>query len=162
MRNRLAMFILLSTMATLLTLGILLTRQTEVILEAQTNEDEVSVIKDKNISVEEPELVEEDNKVYVGNYLLTGYCDCPICQEEWVGTTALGVPPTEEWTIAVDPDYIPLGSMVWIDGFDHAFKAEDVGAAIQEKHIDVFCSSHEECYESIYNRYADVYIITED
>ena len=160
MRDRLAMFILLSTMATLLTLGILLTRQTEVILEAQTNEDEVLVIEDKNISVEEPELVEEDNKVYVGNYLLTGYCDCPICQE--VGTTALGVPPTEEWTIAVDPEYIPLGSMVWIDGFDHPFRAEDVGAAIQEKHIDVFCGSHEECYESIYNRYADVYIIIED
>ena len=104
----------------------------------------------------------EDTKeelIYLGEFLITGYCDCPICQEEWVGTTAIGVAPTEEWTIAVDPDVIPLGSYVWIDGFDHVFRAEDVGAAINYNHIDVFCSSHDECYESIYNRYTDVYII---
>ena len=96
---------------------------------------------------------------YLGEFLITGYCDCPICQEEWVGTTALGVPPTEEWTIAVDPDVIPLGSYVWIDG--HRYRAEDVGGAINYNHIDMFMHSHEECYDEICNGYKDVYIEVE-
>ena len=99
---------------------------------------------------------EKDSIIYLGEFLLTGYCDCPICQEEWVGTTALGIPPTENNTIAVDPDIIPLGSYVWINGI--RYHAEDVGSMINEYHIDIFCGSHEECYSEFCNGYADVYI----
>lgn len=105
------------------------------------------------------EDIEETNLLYLGEFLLTGYCDCPICQEEWVGTTALGVAPTEEWTIAVDPDIIPLGSFVWIDG--HRYRAEDVGGAINDNHIDMFMPSHEDCYQDICNGYKDVYLEVE-
>ena len=115
----------------------------------------------KNIVNQEqsPEVLKNasnDELKYLGEFLITGYCDCPICQEEWVGTTALGIPPKENWTIAVDPDVIPLGSYVWIDG--NRYFAADVGAAIQENHIDMFMPSHEECYDEICNGYKDVYI----
>ena len=93
---------------------------------------------------------------YLGEFRLTGYCDCEICQEEWVGTTALGVPPTERNTIAVDPNVIPLGSYVWIDGI--RYHAEDVGGMINDQHIDVFVGSHEGCYAEFCNGYHDVYL----
>lgn len=123
---------------------------------------------DNQIEVEKASIqvskIEEtaDDLIYLGEFKLTGYCDCYECQEEWVGTTALGVAPTTEWTIAVDPDVIPLGSIVVIDGFDNIFRAEDVGSMINSNHIDIFCSSHSECFNEIYNRRdVKVYIITD-
>lgn len=183
MREKLLMFLILATLATSFALGAMSIKAEEedvqFVLAQNSNvlcrvlEDDsspiskwdriLSLLGDKTgINTCDDMDISRDTRTYVGQFKLTGYCDCLICQEEWVGTTALGVPPTEEWTIAVDPEYIPLGSMVWIDGFDHAFRAEDTGGMINEKHVDIFCGSHEECYESIYNRYADVYIIVEE
>lgn len=45
-------------------------------------------------------------------------------------------------TIAVDPDVIPLGSTVKIDGQEYV--AEDTGGAIQGNRIDIFVNSHDE------------------
>lgn len=97
-----------------------------------------------------------DSLVYLGEFQITRYCDCPICQEEWVGTTALGVEPTVEYTIAVDPEIIPLKSMVMING--NIYRAEDIGGAITGNHIDIFTETHEECFEK-FNGYTDVYLI---
>ena len=123
--------------------------------------DEIITISQpvEDLLINSEEVVKEDTKeelIYLGEFLITGYCDCPICQEEWVGTTAIGVAPTEEWTIAVDPDVIPLGSYVLIDG--HRYCAEDVGGAINDNHIDMFMGSHEDCYQDICNGYKDVYL----
>ncbi len=155
MNEKFMMTLLLSLLVTLFTTGAMLKNQEVEVRSCNTIEE---------IVVEEEPIEEETESnnqelFYLGDFRLTGYCDCPICQEEWVGTTALGVAPTEEWTIAVDPDIIPLGSYVYIEGFDHVFRAEDVGAAIQENHIDVFVGSHEECYDELYNRYAEVYLV---
>lgn len=106
--------------------------------------------------------VENHNNVsseyeYIGSFLLTGYDDCPLCQEEWVGTTALGVAPTVQHTVAVDPKVIPLGSHLLIDGEEYV--AEDVGGAIKGYHIDIFVGSHEETFADFCNKTADVYLI---
>lgn len=102
--------------------------------------------------------IEENNQlIYLGEFKLTGYCDCESCQEEWVGTTAIGVKPTVNHTIAVDPDIIPLHSHVIINGQEYV--AEDVGGMINNNHIDIFVGSHEECYSDYCNGYADVYLI---
>ncbi|MFR5613204.1 MAG: 3D domain-containing protein [[Clostridium] innocuum] len=45
----------------------------------------------------------------------------------------------EGHTIAVDPDVIPLGSKVLIDG--HVYVAEDVGGAVKGNVIDIYSSS---------------------
>lgn len=47
---------------------------------------------------------------------------------------------TEGQTIAVDPDIIPLGSVVEIGG--HHYIAEDIGGAINGKEIDLFFVHH--------------------
>ena len=76
-----------------------------------------------------------------GAFKLTYYCPCPRCCGKWSGgPTATGTWPEEGRTIAVDPNVIPLGSKVRING--HSYVAEDTG--VSGKHIDIFVSSHAE------------------
>lgn len=96
---------------------------------------------------------------YLGTFLLTGYDDCYQCQEEFVGTTALGVVPRVNHTIAVDPSVIPLGSWVMINGVE--YRAEDVGGGVNGNHIDIFVNSHAETFNDYCNGYADVYLIVD-
>ncbi|HUW65880.1 MAG TPA: 3D domain-containing protein [Spirochaetia bacterium] len=42
---------------------------------------------------------------------------------------------------AVDPGVIPLGSLLWVPGYSQRYgpvRAEDIGGAVQGKHIDLF------------------------
>src|SRR5699024_7567196 len=61
------------------------------------------------------------------------------------GVTATGIdlkenPDTK--VIAVDPDVIPLGSVVFVEGYGYAI-AGDTGGAIQGNKIDVFVPTQE-------------------
>lgn len=58
------------------------------------------------------------------------------------GVTITGTQVTEGRTIAVDPDVIPLGSTVIIDG--HEYVAEDIGGAIHGKKIDIYVEDRQE------------------
>ena len=82
-----------------------------------------------------PELIS------LGEFTLTHYCPCEVCCGEWAdGITYTGTEATEGRTIAVDPDVIPLGSTVVIDGQEYI--AEDVGGAIRGNRIDIFMRDH--------------------
>lgn len=85
--------------------------------------------------------------VYLGEYTLTAYCACPICCGQWSnGYTATGTLATEGRTIAVDPSVIPYGSkvlLIWPDGTQHEYIAEDCGSGINGNRIDVFIADHE-------------------
>ena len=59
--------------------------------------------------------------------------------------TATGVMP-KVGHIAVDPSVIPLGSIVWVEGFG-SLKATDTGGLINGKIIDIFMNSEQECIE---------------
>lgn len=71
------------------------------------------------------------------------YCACEKCCGKWAqyGLTASGTVPQEGRTVAVDPDVIPLGSELWIDG-EGPFIAEDTGSGINGSTIDVYHQSH--------------------
>ncbi len=118
---------------------------------------EIKVIQPVEELIVKEEPIQEEHTSY--SFLITAYCDCEECQEQWVGTTALGVAPTYMKTIAVDPDVIPLGShvIIEINGECQEFVAEDVGGAIIGNHIDIFVGSHNECFEEWCNGYHDVY-----
>lgn len=97
------------------------------------------------------------NLVYLGEFLLTGYCDCEICNGIWTGYPCYNGEMAEEgYTIAVDPNVIPINSFVWVDGV--RYKAQDTGSAIIGNHIDVFVGSHEGCYADFCNGYHEVYL----
>ena len=118
--------------------------------------NETNLVFDNDEGHGDSDVLCADGLVYIGRFQRTGYCDCEICQGPWVGTTALGMAPTPNNTIAVDPDIIPLGSYVWMDG--QRYHAEDTGSAIIGYKVDIFVGSHEECYEPQYNGYVDVYL----
>ncbi|MPN44969.1 Cell wall-binding protein YocH [bioreactor metagenome] len=52
----------------------------------------------------------------------------------------------EGTTIAVDPDVIPIGSYVYIEGVG-VRKAQDTGSAIRGNTIDLFLGTHGETEE---------------
>ena len=93
----------------------------------------------------------------LGEYKITHYCSCPICCDEWgenrpvdengaeIVITASGEIAEAGKTIAVDPNVIPLGSKVYINGQEYI--AQDVGGAIKGNRIDVYCNSHDEAMQ---------------
>lgn len=88
----------------------------------------------------------------LGTFVVTAYCDCVKCNGKWTGhklntSTQAGLPyPVEGYTISVDPEIIPLGSVVELDGLGARY-AQDTGSAIKGKRIDLFFGSHEEALE---------------
>lgn len=116
-----------------------------------------------------PQIIEEKQEIEytsLGKYKITHYCSCSECCGTWADNrqidengqeivkTASGDIAEPGKTIAVDPDVIPLGSTVIING--QKYIAQDVGGSIKGDRIDIYCSSHEEAI----NRgviYAEVY-----
>ena len=75
---------------------------------------------------------------YVGECTITYYCPCEQCCGKWAdGITASGLPATPG-VVAVDPEVIPLGSTVVIDG--QMYLAADTG--VTGNHIDVCVVDH--------------------
>lgn len=92
------------------------------------------------MTIERPWHVIESAKVY-------HYCACKKCCGKTEGDPAYGVTrsgtvATAGRTIAVDPEIIPLGAEVVIDG--KTYIAEDTGGAIKGYTVDVYCESHAE------------------
>lgn len=115
------------------------------------NESEDDQFDPAELELEEPELQS------LGIFIVTAYCPCEKCCGVWsaqhpsrIGTdfvqkTKSGTIPTEGRTIGVDPDVIPLGTVVVIGG--HPFQAEDTGALVKGRVVDIFFDSHEEACE---------------
>jgi 3D (Asp-Asp-Asp) domain-containing protein len=77
---------------------------------------------------------------------VTAYCPCEKCCGAYSnGYTATGVKATQGVTIATDPDVIPMGTEVEIDG--HIYIAQDVGGAISGNRIDLYFDSHEDALQ---------------
>ena len=80
---------------------------------------------------------------YIGECTVTYYC-CEayahVCGDG-DGLTATGLPVTPG-VVAVDPEVIPLGSTVIIDGQEYL--AADTGGAIKGNHVDIAVATHQE------------------
>jgi len=64
----------------------------------------------------------------------------------WTGyRTATGTWPSRG-TVAVDPNVIPLGSVLYVEGYGPAVAA-DTGGAIQGQKIDLYMDSEHECLQ---------------
>lgn len=81
----------------------------------------------------------------LGMFEITAYCHCEICCGIEGQLTASGTYPVAERTIGVDPELLPYGTEIIIDG--HTYIAEDTGGAMQGKCIDIFMDSHVEALQ---------------
>lgn len=72
----------------------------------------------------EMDSIESNLPTFAGVFSTTAYCKCEKCCGVWTDSpTKSGTTPKEGRTIAVDPDVIPLGTQVIIDG--KVYTAED-------------------------------------
>ena len=93
------------------------------------------------------------NHMQQGTHMVVGataYCNDPI--------TYIGTVPKVEYTIAVDPAVIPLGSRVYIPQFNKVFIAEDTGSAIKGNRIDIYMKDYDTCMNWGI-KYIDIYIL---
>ena len=109
--------------------------------------------------VEETELPEPVEPTYIslGIAEVTAYCSCEECCGKWAECR-----PTDEngnkivygasgellipyYSVAVDPDVIPYGTKIYIDGQEYI--AHDCGGSIAGNDIDIYFDSHEKARE---------------
>ena len=120
----------------------------EVKTELQTiNDNSIKAIQQLHEDIEaiksEMDGIESNLPTFAGVFSTTAYCKCEKCCGIWTDSpTKSGTIPQEGRTIAVDPDVIPLGTQVLIDG--QIYTAEDTGSAVKGNVIDIYFSDHEE------------------
>lgn len=88
--------------------------------------------------------VESQQRIFAGEFAVYAYCaeQYPhICGGN--PTTASGEPVTPGVTVAADPDVLPLGTRVYIDGIGERV-VQDTGGAIKGRKIDLAVESHAE------------------
>ena len=97
---------------------------------------------------------------YIGECTVTYYC-CEayahVCGDG-DGLTATGLPVTPG-VVAVDPEVIPLGSTVIIDGQEYL--AADTGGAIKGNHVDIAVATHQEA-DALGVTTAEVWVVEDD
>ena len=115
------------------------------VVEFPVEQEEPPVLK-----AEEPQ---EEALESLGEFMVTAYCPCPECCGIWsdqhpdrIGTgyiqrTISGTIPKAGHTVGVDPDVIPLGTHIVIDGQEYV--AEDAGAS-KGKVVEIYFDTHEE------------------
>ena len=87
---------------------------------------------------------------YLGNFRLTGYCNCAQCCGTAGNATASGAMPVAGHTVAMAG--VPFGTQLLINGT--VYTVEDLGTPYG--HVDSYFNSHEEAL-SFGSQYADVY-----
>lgn len=96
---------------------------------------------------------------YIGECTITHYC-CEKYQHicgTGTGLTATGLPVTPG-VVAVDPEVIPLGSTVIIDGQEYL--AADTGGAVRGNHVDIAVATHQEA-EALGTTTAEVWVVAD-
>lgn len=91
---------------------------------------------------------------YLGTYTLIAYCGCEACNGGNAGITAMGVEPSEGWTVACN--LLPLGTQISING--NTYEVQDTGN-MDDGTIDIFMNSHDEAL-NFGVQSADVYVIS--
>ncbi len=123
------------------------TEQTTV---EETTEIELTTVKFEDI----PDLTE------LGTFKYFWYCreEYPhICNGGAPYLTKMETKPTDK-TVAVDPDIIPLGSKLYING--EYYIAEDTGSNIKGNRIDFNCATHSQALDNG-TGYVKVFLVVE-
>ena len=120
------------------------------------------------LDVAEPEEPEEPKVKSLGEFVLTAYCSCEKCCGKWALNRPLdengeqivygasGARLIEGISVAVDPDVIPYGTELYIDG--NLYLAHDCGGAVKGNHLDVYFATHEEAWD-LGKQTAEVFIL---
>ena len=120
---------------------------TEPIGPELPEEDAIEEEAQEDFENEKIEAALLEKAIRLDDVTVTHYDPCVKCCGKTDGITATGVPVTPYYTVAVDPELIPLGSEVLVDYGDgeiHYYRAEDVGGGVKGKHLDLCVTDHTE------------------
>lgn len=116
-------------------------------LDILLSEQEDEIIKLKNQQ-------KTNRQTFVGNFNLSFYS-----KEQFPNSkTATGVTPQAGVTVAVDPNIIPLGTKLYIEGLGVRI-AQDTGGAIKGNKMDVFVNTTSEALQLGVKKNMKVWII---
>lgn len=103
-------------------------------------------------------VVQYANRVYLGRFKITAYCNCASCCGKWagMGITASGARLQAGVTIAA-PSRFAFGTKLEFN--NHVYTVQDRGGAIKGNIIDLYVPSHAACYQWG-ARYFDVYQVS--
>lgn len=104
-----------------------------------------NAIRNKDTAEAHEPTKEPELWIDLGPFTCVAYDACTDCCGKTDGITKTGTKATAGRTVAVDPEVIPLGSTLLIDGQEYI--AEDIGGAIKGNKIDIFHNSHAEALE---------------
>lgn len=112
-----------------------------------TEERVIPIYKEVEVEVS----VEPLSMRKIGAFNLTAYCPCSICCDQWGAPpqgkkVATGVGAYEGISFAVDPNVIPYGTKLYIEGVGVGI-ATDCGGAIKGNRIDVYFTNHNDARE---------------
>jgi 3D (Asp-Asp-Asp) domain-containing protein len=131
-------------------LTILITVQVTLIVEGDKVDEVIEVVEVEYIVLTEQEYEEEYNiqevieMESIGEFNVSAYCPCEICCGPYAdGITSSGERAIEGITIAADPNVLPEGTEVYIEGIGHRI-VQDTGGAIKGNKLDLFFSSHQD------------------
>ena len=103
--------------------------------------------------IKQPVAIVEPEKVYLGKFVVTGYCPCESCtgkkkSDPAYGITASGTNAEEGETVGADPGLFEMGERIEIEGIGER-SIEDVPAPwIMKKYrghiLDLYFGTHEE------------------
>lgn len=79
-------------------------------------------------------------------FVVTAYLAVDEIENRYHGITFTGVPAKPYHTVAVDPDVIPLGAWIYIEGLGW-WKAEDTGNLIKGNRLDICVTSRGEAVQ---------------
>lgn len=93
---------------------------------------------------------------YLGEFEYTGYDSCVACCGQYAKNrpvvngkeivyTASGE-IASNLTVAVDPNVIPLGSLLYLEGYGVRI-AQDTGSAVKGNVIDIYFDNHEDAWD---------------
>mgnify|MGYP001053655997 CR=1 FL=1 len=167
-KSKFSLYVIIILMAITIVVGIYKQYETKEVTK-RTIDAEKRIV-DKTIEIETDKEVDAQviEPISLGEFKLTAYCSCKICCNEYalnrpidedgneIVYGAIGERLIEGYSIAVDPDIIPYGAEIIING--HTYKAQDCGGAIKGNRIDVYFENHEDALE-FGVQYANVYAI---
>lgn len=122
----------------------------EEISREPVGDEQIKDVQEEVIAVGTVPSLQRGNYVFapsrtLQNVVLTAYAAGPVHTgkspgDPGYGITASGTRATEGRTVAVDPNVIPIGTWMYIEGIGLR-RAEDTGSAVQGHKIDVYFES---------------------
>lgn len=89
---------------------------------------------------------QDDSQTQEQTFTVTAYCPCEKSRGAYAnGYTATGEKAIQGVTIAADPDVLPMGTEIELDG--HTYTVQDTGGAISGNRLDLYFDSHEDALQ---------------